>query len=249
MKKFRTKWVEYEKDLYIITFIFVLVGVFMFLDVLDKKATPIILNLADNETSRLTTLIINRAFANATEITYDELVYLDKDASGNILAVNYKSGTVNKILEETTETVQMYLTAVENGDIEFLQENNVLSLVDDNDLFKKGIVSEVPLGVVTGNTLLYNYGPSVLVRYKHVGDVCSKVKTTVSEYGLNNALIEIMINIEVRLQVMIPLENKEVVVSVDVPVVMQLIQGQVPNYYKGEIENNSNTYESENVDN
>ena len=51
--------------------------------------------------------------------------------------------------------------------------------------------------MVTGSSLLYNLGPKIPVKLSLVGDVVTGFSTDVTEYGINNALIKLMIDVKV----------------------------------------------------
>ena len=65
------------------------------------------------------------------------------------------------------------------------------------DLLDKGIITYIPFGMVTGSSLLYNLGPKIPVKLSLVGDVVTGFSTDVTEYGINNALIKLMIDVKV----------------------------------------------------
>lgn len=56
-------------------------------------------------------------------------------------------------------------------------------------------------------------------------------KKTIQPFGINNALVEIAVHIEVNVQVVIPFATKPATVSTDIPIAMRIIQGEVPNFY------------------
>ena len=75
---------------------------------------------------------------------------------------------------------------------------------------KNGIIYEVPVGVVFGNSLLSNIGPKIPVKIKYSGNVSLDIKTRVSEYGLNSALIEVYVLVEVTQRTILPFQSKDI---------------------------------------
>ena len=73
-----------------------------------------------------------------------------------------------------------------------------------------------------------------------IGDVYSNIKSNIKEYGINNVLLEIMVNITVNERVIMPFISEQTKISVDVPVSIKLIQGNIPKYYGTGISRNSN---------
>ena len=91
----------------------------------------------------------------------------------------------------------------------------------------------VPSGVFFGNSLLSNIGPKIPINLKMIGNVNSEIVTDVKEYGINNSLITISLEIKVELMVILPLSSESVLVSNHIPIVIKLIQGKVPHIYGG----------------
>ena len=57
----------------------------------------------------------------------------------------------------------------------------------------KGIIYEIPSGVVFNNAFLSNVGPKVPVKIKYSGNVGLDVKTRVKKYGINSHLKRIRV--------------------------------------------------------
>ena len=106
---------------------------------------------------------------------------------------------------------------------------------------KKGIIFEIPSGLVFENTFFSNLGPTIPIKLNLVGDIISEVTTKVTNYGINNALIEVRICIKLTEQVILPLATNRIEIESSVPVALKLIQGTVPNYYLNGISNSSNS--------
>lgn len=199
----------------------------------NKKITPIIMEYAQMQAGRIATLVINQAITKeiADEINIDDLFLNNKDASGNVVSIDFNPMTVNKMLSMVTNSVEEYLRNLEDGNIEELGLSNSTLSHYNIDKMRQGIIYEVPTGVVFSNSILYNLGPKIPVRLSLVGDIVSNIETKITDYGINNALIEIIIHISVVEQVMLPISTKKITVSTDVPVAIKLVQGAVPHYY------------------
>ena len=57
------------------------------------------------------------------------------------------------------------------------------------------------------------------------------IDTEISEFGINNAYVEVNILLTVNVQIIVPLATKKSVVKQKIPVAMGLIQGTVPQIY------------------
>lgn len=70
-------------------------------------------------------------------------------------------------------------------------------------------------------------------RFNLIGDAFTDVKTKIKPYGINNALIDISIFVEIKVKVIIPFASKTAVVTNNVPVSIKAVQGEVPQFYNG----------------
>ena len=64
-----------------------------------------------------------------------------------------------------------------------------------------------------------------------LGNIFCKLNTDLESYGINNALIKININIEAEVKILMPFEYSITKINVDVPIVMKMLEGNVPSYY------------------
>lgn len=134
---------------------------------------------------------------------------------------------VNNLLSSATKLVEQNLKYLENGNVEKLKLNNNF----DNKKLKKGIIYEMPFGVIFNNSILTNISPKIPVKLNLIGSITSQIDTKITNYGINNALIEVYINLELDLRVILPFVSDKTTVKTSVPVAIKLIQGSVPEYY------------------
>ena len=222
----------------IVLLILIIICVYLVINIFDKRVRPILLSYAEAESRKLTTLIINKAVTKqiALNMEPDNLYQIETNSSNEINIVSYNSVVVTKILNSITNLVQLNLKAIEEGNVDLLE-------LPDNyntDKLKQGIIYEVPFGAITKIAFLSNLGPKIPVRLSLIGDVTSGIRSNLSEYGINNALLEIGVNIEVTCRINMPFISKQIKVDNTVPIVIKLIQGKVPEYYFNGFNSNNN---------
>ena len=59
------------------------------------------------------------------------------------------------------------------------------------------------------------------------------------DYGINNSIIEVVLNINLSIQVILPFTSKNIQISKNIPIETKIIEGKVPIYYGG-VKANSN---------
>ena len=80
------------------------------------------------------------------------------------------------------------------------------------------------------------------VKISLVGDIISSIKTDITNYGINNVLVEIKIKVTITEMVLLPITSNEIIVETEIPIAIKLIQGIVPDYYFNTSSNNSPSY-------
>jgi sporulation protein YunB len=232
LKKKNNKIHKYFSYIVFIILLVIIVTSF-FLSFVNKRVSPILLDFAEIKIKKLATLVINRAISKqiASGIELDKLIITTKNNAGEIQSIDFDPIIVNRVLNQATNVVQINLKALEEGNIHMIELPDDDFIGYDKEKLKRGIVYEIPLGAVTKNSLLSNIGPKIPVRFSMVSGVNGNIKTRIKSYGINNAMIEIFIRIEISEKVILPLTSKKVTVSNDVPVAIKIIQGKIPEYY------------------
>ena len=151
------------------------------------------------------------------------------------------SGVVNDLINSITDRVYNMFNMLEYGDLNKLniRENILTSNVNNT---KDGIILEIPSGILFNNYLLSNLGPLIPLKISLTGEFESYVSTDVIEYGINNAMVSIYINIKVTEQVTMPFITKQITIENKIPIFMSLVNGTIPNYYISGFSKNSNIY-------
>lgn len=211
----------------------IIISIIWLFSFLGKKATPIIMNYAEKQAKKIATIVISQSINEEVISSFktDELFTTNSNDKGEINSVDFNPLMVNKMLSSISSNVKSYLRKLETGNIDDLDlSDTTLVNVSSKDL-KNGVIYEIPSGIIFNNGLLANIGPKIPVKLGLVGDITTDVKTKISNYGINNAIIEIVVNVKVTEQVILPFDYKQVTVETDIPIAMKMIQGKVPNYY------------------
>ncbi|MEG0994523.1 MAG: sporulation protein YunB [Bacilli bacterium] len=206
---------------------------------LGSKITSKLMTYAEDEASRFASLVINKTVTKKviSDLNIEELFIIFKNNDGDIQSIDFNPITVNKILGDATALVQKNLKHIEEGNMTLLKLDNYNNLTSKK--LKEGIIAEIPIGMSSNNSLISNLGPKIPVRIKLLGEVNSSVTTSIENYGINNALIQIFIHLEVGTRVIMPFQSKKVIVGLDIPLGIKILQGKVPGLYNNYLNKNS----------
>ncbi len=229
---------------FILFFFFLLFFLFLSFRFISSKASPILMEYAEMEITKLSNIIINKAISKqlVENASIDDLFIVTKDSNGEIKTIDFNSVVVNKFLSTTTSSIQLSLKQIEEGNIDLLELPDELLIHYDEKNLKKGIVYEIPSGVIFGNSFLSNLGPKIPIKFSLLGDINSNIKTKITNYGINNALMEVSMQIKVTEKALLPFLSKKIVVENSVPISIKMIEGSIPNYYFNGIDRESTTF-------
>lgn len=216
----------------IIIFVVLVLISFAFINYYSNKALPLIMSYAEAESRKLIILVINKAVTKQiNNVETDDIFDVTYNKDGEVILVDFNSKRTSIALSTITSLVELNLRAIEEGKIDMLELPDNSLEAFDTDLLEKGIILEVPLGVISNSTLLANLGPKVPVKLSLIGDVSSGFSTKVTEYGINNAMITLYIDVEVDAKIVLPFVSDDMSISASIPISMKVIQGKIPEYY------------------
>lgn len=222
----------------------VIFSVFILINHINKKFTPVLLEIAELEVGKFSTIVINKAIAQVLEdkINADELFDTIVNGSGEIQSIDFNPIIVNQVLNVATSVVQNNLKLLEEGNLDTIGIYDMDLPEDRIEKLKKGIITTIPMGVVTNNSILSNLGPQIPIRLHYIGDVTSNITTEITQYGINNALVQIGVKLEITSQIILPFTSKKITLDCVIPLAIKMIQGNVPNYYGSGLVKDSSLY-------
>lgn len=97
---------------------------------------------------------------------------------------------------------------------------------------QQGVIARVPLGSLTNNIFLQNIGPAFSIKYKTLSLASSNIDKKIKNYGINHLAISIDLNITITLQVLVPLYHDHFKENYTIPLVYEIIEGEVPSWYQ-----------------
>lgn len=212
----------------------------LFINYCGKKVFPVIMKQALIDSKKMAILMIKNSLNDEVLNILDDKMYnVIQDKNGQIQTIDFNPIIVNKFLSKTTSVVSENLKKLETGkieDISFIDKDKY-----DIQKLKNGVISEIPMGIISNNVLLSNLGPKVPVKINLVGNVVSNIETNVSNYGINSALIQVYATVEVTEEVIIPFQSETIKIVNKIPVAMKVINGSIPEYYSsGKLSGSSN---------
>lgn len=220
----------------------VILGSFFFIQLLSFKINPILYRYINLEVERITSNIVDGTVNDILSKNINsQLFTVSKNDKGEIEMIDYDTKQVNNLLKEISSDIQGKLISLEDGKL----DNFLISSSFKGRNFnysKSGVVCEIPMGSLSGNGFLSNLGPVIPIKMSFLGQVSCNLKTKISNYGINNLYLEISVHVEVKERITMPKMSKDSIVKVDAPLTVKIIQGVVPEYYGGSLNQDSNIF-------
>ncbi len=174
----------------------------------------------EKQVTNYATLIANKSVLEyLKDANVDSIMTTTSDDNGQISSIDFDAVMLSSLSAKVIQKTIYYLKE--------LEANNLRKL-DNCD-----VIYEIPMGVLTNNAILNTTGPTIPIRYALAGDVVGNMKSEVSEYGINNAIIKVFIEITISIDIIIPLAIKGKSVATVIPVAIKVINGKIPNVYFG----------------
>lgn len=238
MKRMRLKRYKGNKNKIInkilVVLILLVISIVYIFKIFNEKALPQFISYSEIETKKIVSILISSTITEeiSNSISMEDLFITTKDSKGDIQSIDFNSREVNKILVKASKAVEQNLKYLEMGEIDKINLNNVLDDYDEDKL-KKGVIYELPSGIIFNNTLLNNIFPKIPIKMNLIGNVFTKFNTDIKSYGINNAFIKVNINVEAEIKILMPFVSSNTKINVDIPIIMKIIEGNVPSYYFG----------------
>jgi len=242
MKKVRLKnksKINYVANTIFAIMLLIVVLVVVFLSIFNKKVNPRILEVATQRVRTFNNLIIiqtyNSQIMNSADV--EDIVNVIQNSKEEIISVDFKMNNAYEILRNATAHLHDKIAKLELGQLREMG----FSDPDLSDGYE-GLILNIPIGVASKSVYFANLGPRIPVKIRMIGNVVGVINTKVSNYGINNALIEVYMNLSVSEEIMTPVTFEIIETSYDVLIAAKVIQGIVPDFYGGILQKNSEIF-------
>lgn len=212
-----------------------LVTIALFLYFVNSRLTPVYLSYAEIQTENIAAHVITQAIKSRSTEIYDvkEIMENVPNDSQGMVANTLNAEIINKTRAEIHGLVESHLKMAESGKLEMLPLSENIEYDPKAMDGSGGVVFFVPMGQAANIPLIGNFGPKIPIRFHVIGEVQTNVETEITEFGINNAMIEVNILVKVNVQIVVPLATRRSVVEQRIPVAIGLIQSPIPQIYNG----------------
>ena len=174
---------------------------------LDKQMRPLIKSVVFSQAQTVSTNVINQVVADELsrlDIDYSDIIDIQKDADGKILAVSTDMKQVNSLKSLMTLSIQAKISAME------VQK------------------TKIPLGTFTGTEILNGRGPKIPIDVSMSGSVIMDFKSEFVSAGINQTKHKLYLEVNSEVLAFIPGYPVNTVVKTSILIAETIIVGEVP---------------------
>lgn len=170
---------------------------------------PVIYSVSEGQVRMGTIRAVNNAIAEvvANVNIYDSLCNIITDEEGNVAMVSANALRINNLTKELIKVSQEKI------------EKLVLDTV------------KIPLGNFSGIPLLSGFGPQIKLRVVPMGSMSCYFVSEFTQAGINQTNHRIYVNFESYVNLVMPLESRQIETKSQVLICECIIVGKVPNVY------------------
>lgn len=172
---------------------------------LRTLATELAVSMAQDKVVATVNEIIKARMSSA-ETDYGDLVNLEKDQNGEVCAVTTDVVAINKLSSDILV--------------------DVVHATMDHEL-----VIGIPIGSLTGSTLLLSRGPDIKVKIEILSSSFTGFRSDLSTIGINQTRHQILLELREDITLIMPWRTVNTSVTTEIPVAETIIVGQVPQSY------------------
>lgn len=203
---------------------------FSFVKTYSVKVSPKVIDIANMRIKRFTESFLsnNIGYNILNDEVIDDILVINKNSDGEILYVDYNLDHAYKTLEVITTELNNLLIDLENGII----KNNTDNSITGSDY---GLILTLPMFIASDSVILANLGPKIYFKVHFVGSLLTNIRSQITDYGMNNALVELYATIKITEELVAPVTSSSQVIEYDVLIASKVINGRVPEFYGGMI--------------
>ncbi len=189
---------------FLISLIFVLVSINIYI----KKIEPTIKTICSNNARNIAIKCSNEAiYKNTENITYDNLITVNKDSSGKVTSLSANSSQINKL---TSKIV---------NDIENNLQDNIESKIT------------IPLGMFFNESFVSGYGPKIKIKTYPIGDIKAELKSKFESAGINQTRHSLILEINADVRVLAPFVSQTEEYTNSIVIAETVIVSDTPSSY------------------
>ena len=206
---YQRKYKFRHKKKLLIALVSVLLLIILILLYVAKVVNPIIISVGEAKIKSLATRSINAAVNEVIIMgySYNSLINITFDNNGDVVLIEANAMEINKLSKEIATTSQTRL--------DLIGEQGV----------------GIPIGSLSGIPLFMGQGPDIRFKLFPVGSITCTYSSQFITAGVNQTNHKIYADISSTVNVVLPIDNKQINTKTQILIAESIIVGKVPDVY------------------
>ena len=202
MKK---RWSKRKISFFVLSFLFLFLGAIYYL----KVVNPVIKTYSAAQTRALTEQAVNLAVSNVINrsISYDTLIDISYNASGEIASFSANQYEINSITREIVKEAQFLMDSIGEDGL------------------------PLNIGTFTGIPFLLGRGPMINLKLVPIGSVSGTFASEFNAVGINMTRHALFLYVDIHVSIVMPIKSYDVYTTSQVLLAESIIVGKVPEVY------------------
>jgi len=228
MKRFKNH--NFKINYLFIIIVLIITLTVYFLIYINNNITPKLLDISSNSIDVYNNHLIMNFISNEnlSKKELNDLINIVKNKNDEIISIDYDVKKSYEVLQNITN--ELY---------EIVSKTTYKDITDHDFDIKDDLVLYYPIGLASNSIYFNNLGPKIPIKIKFLSSLVTNINTKVSNYGINNVLVEIYVDIDIEDYIVIPFKKESIKKHYNVLLASKVIMGKVPMYLGGTIENSS----------
>ena len=204
MKRFKRRKNNKKNNIFVLIFLVFITDLILF-NIFGNKLSFNISKMTKVKIEEISKYYMNsviKKYLNIDTTNYIKLNFVNN----NIVSIDINNNESNKLLKNVINDLENVVRDIEKGNIN--DYSNLEFIYGD-----KCLILLVPLGTAFNNSLLYDIGPKIPVKVSFLENVDAYLDVSVDEYGINNALIKLYININMEQVIEMPIDKDRTIIE------------------------------------
>lgn len=236
MKRFKRRKNNKKSSIFILIFFVFIIDVLLF-NIFGNRLSINISKMTKVKIEEISKFYMNKVIKKYLNIDTSNYIKLNF-VNNNIVSIDINNNDSNKLLKNVIDDLESVVRDIEKGKIN--DYSNLEFIYGD-----KYLILLVPIGTAFNNSLLYDIGPKIPIKVSFLENVDAYLDVSVEEYGINNALVKLYININMEQIIEMPIDKDRTIIEYRFLIASKLVNGVVPSVYGYGIRDNSNIVKSD----
>lgn len=174
-----------------------------------RNVTRVLLSVSEATIRSITTVAVNEAiyYTLSDNLRYEDLVNVDRNENGDILAISSNVFQINRIARDTA----------------YLSQENL------NKLSEEGVY--LPLGALTGIEAFAGAGPKINVKILPISNVQTRFLSEFASAGINQTKHSIYLEVVADISIILPTQTRNLASTTEVLICESVLVGKVPDTF------------------